>query len=69
LPGDVTVFDAPEVKKIDDDRKADQDKITNLTAQNKKYEELMSSWSPGWKTLTITLISGVALGWYLHDKF
>ena len=61
-------MDEPTHKVEDDKRKAEQDLDTRLTAENKSLRAAAASWQPGWKTLASAIISGVALGWYLHGK-
>ena len=42
-----------------------QDALTRSDAENKSLRESAKSWRPGWVTLTSTLISGIALGYYI----
>ena len=50
-----------QVKKL-------QDLDTNLTAQNQAMQSSLSGWSPGWRTLAVAVVTGVALGVYLDRK-
>lgn len=43
-----------------------QEAETRLTAENKSLRETAATWQPGWKTLALTLATGLALGVYLE---
>lgn len=45
-----------------------QDAETSLTAQNKSLRASASGWQPGWKTLAVTLATGIGVGFYLNSK-
>ena len=45
-----------------------QDTDTDLTAQNKAMQTTLSGWSPGWRTLAVAVVTGVAIGVYLDRK-
>lgn len=45
-----------------------QDAETRLTEQNRYMREKVEGWSPGWKTLAITLAAGLVLGAYGYSK-
>lgn len=42
-----------------------QDAETRLAAENQSLRGALDGWQPGWKTLVLTLASGLALGAYL----
>ena len=52
----------------DDEVKRLQDAETRLTAENKSLRDTAATWQPGWKTLAITLATGLAIGVYLDRK-
>lgn len=54
--------------KLDDTIKTAQDQVTRLTAENTSLRASAASWSPGWKTLTGAVLTGLALGLYLDHK-
>lgn len=54
-----------EFEKWEIELKRLQDAETRLTAENDTLHKLTESWQPGWKTLAITLASGIAIGVYL----
>lgn len=39
-----------------------QDRETRLDAENRSLRESAAGWQPGWRTLAVTLATGVALG-------
>lgn len=53
---------------LDAEMKRLQDEDTRLTSENQSLTTSLSSWQPGWKTLAVAVIGGVALGWYAHSK-
>ncbi len=55
-------------KILDDEFKRLQDQETRLGAENKSLRETSDSWQPGWKTLTVTLLTGMVAGWYIHQS-
>jgi hypothetical protein len=44
------------------------DKV-RLEAENLSMRRTTDDWQPGWRTLALTLASGIAAGWYIHSKF
>lgn len=61
-------LDEPTYSRLDVEMRRLQDAETNLTAQNKALRTDVSGFQPGWKTLAITLASGIVLGWTLREK-
>lgn len=55
-------LDEPTFDMLDDEFKRLQDQETRLTAENESYKKSMAGWKPGWLTLTIATLSGVASG-------
>lgn len=47
---------------LDTEWKRLQDQETRLTAENKSFRKTMDTWQPGWITLTIATLSGIATG-------
>ncbi len=45
-----------------------QDAETRLTAENQSFRKSAAEWSPGWKTITTTLIAGIAIGIYASTR-
>lgn len=68
LPQGSHLLDAEAWAKTDAEMIKLQDQVTNLDAQNKSLRKATEGWQPGWYTLAITLGTGLALGWYVHDK-
>lgn len=59
----------PEIwKSLDDSLINAEDDRTRLQAENKSLRETASGWQPGWRTLLVTLGTGLAGGWYLAHK-
>ena len=44
-----------------------EDKI-RLEAENLSMRRTTDNWQPGWRTLALTLASGIAAGWYISHK-
>lgn len=61
-------MDEPSFTRLDVEMKRLQDLETRLTAENKSLRQKVESWSPGWKLMTVTLLSGVGLGVYAAHK-
>jgi hypothetical protein len=61
-------LDDPTWIRLDGEFRRLQDQETRLTAQNEALRKSTSGWQPGWKTLTATLIVGLAGGVYLSSK-
>lgn len=61
-------LDEPSYTKIDTELKRLQDSETGLQAANNSLRQSMSGWSPGWKTLLGTLVSGLLLGMYVEHR-
>lgn len=55
--------------ELDAEFKRLQDQGTRLDAENKSLKDSLSGWSPGWKTLSATLVIGIVAGVYLHSHF
>lgn len=62
------VLDEPSYSKLDAEMKRLQDAETRLTAENGSLKTAVSGWQPGWWTLATTVVVGIGLGWYAHDK-
>lgn len=45
-----------------------QDAETRLGAENRSLRASAASWQPGWKVLAGAVVSGLALGWYVHAR-
>lgn len=45
-----------------------QDAETRLTVENKSMRSSLDSWQPGWVTLTVSLVAGIALGVYIDHR-
>jgi hypothetical protein len=60
--------DAPGWAKLDAETKRLQDAEVRLTAENHSLRAATSGWQPGWRTLALTLATGLAGGWYLHSR-
>ena len=58
----------PDWDKLDAETKRLQDQEVRLTAENKSLKDATSGWQPGWRTLAITLVTGIALGVYAAEK-
>lgn len=54
--------------RLDVEMRRLQDAETQLRVENKTLRASMETWQPGWKTLVLTLATGVAAGWYVHSK-
>lgn len=54
--------------KLDTEVKRLQDRETQLAAENKQLRTTASAWEPGWKTLTLALLTGATAGFYIHSK-
>lgn len=60
--------DEPTHDKLDQSLKGLQDDKTRLTAENGSLKAAVSTWQPGWYVVLGAVVTGVAAGWYLHDK-
>lgn len=60
--------DAATWAKLDDTIVTAEDAVTRLNAENKSLRSTLSGWSPGWLTLTTTLLVGAGVGWYVHSQ-
>jgi len=58
----------PDFDKLDTEFRRLQDQETRLEAENKSLKDSTSGWQPGWLTLAGAVVTGLALGWYAHDK-
>lgn len=60
--------DAATWSRLDDMIVTTEDAVTRLSAENKSLRSTLAGWSPGWLTLTTTLLVGASAGWYVHNK-
>lgn len=60
--------DAATWSALDAAIRAAEDRATRFDAQNKVLREAASGSQPGWRTLALAVLTGIAGGWYLHDK-
>lgn len=58
----------PVWRALDTEVRRLQDQETRLTAENASLTESATGWQPGWKTLGLAVLSGVALGAYLEHR-
>lgn len=68
LPKDTRVLMPHTWDKLDGELRTLQDSETRLTAENKYMRERVKGWQPGWKTLGIATLTGIATGIYLGHK-
>lgn len=61
-------FDELAFGKVDAEMRRLEDAETRTRAENDSLRKSLDSWSPGWITLSATLISGFLLGAYAHSK-
>jgi hypothetical protein len=54
-----------EFEKTEIEFKRLQDTETRLTAENHEFRKITESWQPGWRTLAVTLLGGIAIGVYI----
>lgn len=52
----------PAWSALDTEIRRLQDQETRLDAENRSLRESAAGWQPGWRTLAVTLATGVALG-------
>lgn len=60
--------DAATWSALDAELRRAHDEVTHLRAANDSLRAQMRGWSPGWRTVAVTLATGVALGVYAHWK-
>lgn len=68
IPQMSRVLAPPAADRVDAELRRLQDAETRLAAENKHMRERVSGWSPGWKTLAVTMLTGIATGVYLGLK-
>lgn len=61
LPSAASALDA-EIRRL-------QELETRLVAENRSLRDSAKSWQPGWKTLLVTLATGISVGVYAGLKF
>lgn len=61
-------LDEPTFTAKDLELRSSQETITRLKGENESFRKTTKSWQPGWKTLTTSLLVGLAGGWYIHSK-
>lgn len=54
---------------LDTELRRSQDNETRLAAENNSLRDTTMSWQPGWKTIAVTLLTGLAGGIYLGMQF
>lgn len=55
-------LDEPTWTVLDTEVRRLQDRETRLDAENRSLRESTKGWSPGWRTLALTLGTGIAIG-------
>lgn len=68
IPQDSRIVSPDAWFRIDAEFRRLQDQETRLKAENESFRKSVDSWSPGWVFITTTLVTGVALGWYLGSR-
>lgn len=61
-------MDEPTYNRLDAEVQRLQDAETRMKAENEYLKKAQATWQPGWKTLTTALVTGIALGAYVHAK-
>lgn len=69
LPVGTEILLPEAVTKLDVEIKRLQEAETRLSAENHSLRDTAKSWQPGWKTLLVTLATGISVGVYAGLKF
>ena len=68
LPEGTHLVDAPAWSVLDMEMRRLQEVSVRLAAENDSMRRTAKFWQPGWKTLAVTLVTGIALGAYVGLK-
>ncbi len=69
IPRNSHILISDEWDKLDRELIRTQESEIRLQAENDSLKKSQKDWKPGWTTLVIALGTGIAAGWYIHEKF